>query len=172
MAALDTFIPVPVENNRAPVTRYATLDSYVDGDDPTSVILVLDFDPGATTEFARWMLRMPGQYDGSSALEFSFEWTSEATTGNVKWDAKVARILPGTTVLTADNFATIQTVTTATDGTARTAVTSTIDFTNAEADGIQPNEQFILSLERDSADAADTMNSNDAEFLGGEVRLN
>jgi len=172
MASLDTLVTFDAASNTPPATRYATFDTLAaTGDTPDTVQAVLDFDPGATTEFAVFRGVMPGQYDGTSALEAVIVWTSEATSGAVKWDVSIARHADATDV-SAANFAAIQTVTTTTDGTARGANTSVVDLTNAQADGIQPNEQFLLRVERDSADAADTMNSNDAELHTVEVRLN
>ncbi len=172
MASGDTLIVFTPHHNNPPATQYATLDTIAaTGDTPDTVYLVLDFDPGATTEFADFTAVVPGQYDGTSAIEVVLGWTSEATTGNVKWDVAFKSFTDDTDAVTKA-WATIQSTTTTTSGTAREVKYTVIDFTNAQADSIQPNEMFALRVERDSADAADTMNSNDAELHTVEVRLN
>jgi len=86
MASLDTLVTFTAIAGSPPATRYATLDTFADGSTPTLTHLVLDFDPGATTEFVDFIGVMPGQYDGSSALEVVLHWSSDATSGAVKWD--------------------------------------------------------------------------------------
>ena len=172
MASLDTLVTFDAASNIPPATRFATLDTFVDTATPTTVHLVLDFDPGATTEFAVFRAVMPGQYDGTSAIEVVIHWSSDATTGNVKWDVSWKRITDDTIDMDSAAYAAIQSVTATTASAAGEMDYAVVDFTNAQADGIQSNEVFLLRVERDSADAADTMDSNDAELHTVEVRLN
>lgn len=172
MAALDTLGVWTAASGVPPTTRFATLDTFVSGDTPTQEFLVLDFDFGATTEFSDFTGVMPGQYDGSGALEVVLHWSSDATTGNVKWDVSFKRVTDDADDLDTTAFATIQTVTSATANAAGELSYSVIDFTNAQADGIQPNEVYFIRVERDSADGGDTMDSNDAELHTMELRLN
>jgi hypothetical protein len=173
MASGDTLITFDAASNIPPSTRGATFDTFVDASTPTTVHLVLDFDPGATTEFAVFRGVMPGQYDGTSALEVVLHWSSDvAGTEVVKWDVSWKSISDDDVDMDSAAFAAIQTVSATTASAAGEMDYAVIDFTNAQADGIQPNEVFLLRVERDSADAADTMNSNDAELHTVEVRLN
>lgn len=172
MASLDTLGAWTATAGVAPTTRYATFDTFVSADTPTQEHQVLDFDPGATTEFIDFTGVMPGQYDGTSALEVVLHWSSDATSGNVKWDVAFKRVTDDGDDLDSITFATIQTVTSATASAAGELSYSVIDFTNAQADGIQPNEVYFIRVERDSADAADTMDSNDSELHTAELRLN
>jgi hypothetical protein len=172
MASGDTLVVFTALNNSPPTTRFATQDTFVDGSTPTLQYPVLDFDPGATTEFADFISVMPGQYDGSSAIEVVIGWSSDATSGNVKWDISFKSVSDDVDDLDTKAFAAIQSITDATASAAGEVVYSVIDFTNAQADSVGANEMFILRIERDSADAADTMNSNDAELHTVEVRLN
>lgn len=172
MASLDTLGVWTAASGVPPTTRYATFDTFVSADAPTQEHLVLDFDPGATTEFSDFTGVMSGQYNGTSALEIVLHWSSDATTGNVKWDVSFKRVTDDGDDLDAVTFAVIQTVNSATANVAGELSYSVIDFTNAEADGIQPNEVFFIRVERDSVDANDTLNSNDAELHTVELRLN
>ena len=172
MAALDTLGVWTAASGVPPTTRFATLDTFISGDTPTQEFLVLDFDPGSTTEFADFTGVMPGQYNGTDALEVVLHWSSDATTGNVKWDVAFKRVTDDGDDLDSVVFDTIQTVTSATANVAGELSYSVIDFTNAEADGLQPNEVFFIRVERDSADGDDTMDSNDAELHTMELRLN
>ncbi len=152
--------------NQPPDDDIATLDTILttSGDEPDDLVPVLDFDPGSSVnEFAVFSAVLPEHY-GGGGLTLDLLWTSEATSGAVKWDAAVKRVADAVDILAAA-YATIQTVTTTTDGTARAINTSTISFTNSQIDGLLKNELFFLAIERDSIDAADTMNSNDAELI-------
>jgi hypothetical protein len=174
-ASLDTLIIFTALNNVPPTTRFATIDSYVDGSTPTQEWAVLDFDDaaGGSEEFADFTAVMPGQYDGSSALEAVIFWSTDYTTaGNVKWDGAWKRIADDADDTDSTAFATIQSATCAKASAAGEVDYCVIDFTNAQADGIQPNELFTFRLERDTGDAADTVEGVDAELHAIELRLN
>ncbi len=166
MATGDSLCVWRAHDNEPPDVDYATLDVILttSTDTPDDMVPVLDFDPGATQEYAGFSAFMPAQY-GGGGLTLILVWTSEATTGDVKWDAAFKR-MADTTNLLSETYAAIQTVTTTTDGTARDINTSTITFTDgAQIDSIVVDEYFRLTVTRDSADGADTMNSNDAELV-------
>ncbi len=172
MAAGDTLVVFTALHGVPPTTRFATLDTYVDGSTPTQEWVVLDFDPGSTTEFIDFTSVMPGQYDGSTALEVVIYWSSDATSGAVKWDVAFKSISDDADDTDSKAFDTIQTVTATTANAAGEVDFAVIDFTNAEADGVQPDDLFVVRVERDSADAADDMDSNDAELHAIQVRIN
>ncbi len=172
-ASLDTLASFTALSNVPPATRFATVDTYVDGSTPTQTWLVLDFGDEATnTEFADFVAIMPGQYDGSSAIEVVLLWSSDATTGNVKWDVAFKSLTDDADDTDSKAFATIQSTTCTTASAAGEIDYCVIDFTFAQADSAGPNEQFALRVERDSADAGDTLTANDAELHAVEVRLN
>ena len=174
MAAGDLLVSWPAAAGVPPTTRYATFDTFVDGSTPTQEWLVLEFDPGATTEFADFSAYMPGQYDGSAALEVVLIWTSPSTTAtdSVKWDVAFKSMTPGTDDFDSKAFDGIQSTTSDTNDEPHIATATVIDFTNAEADGVQPNDYFTVRVERDSADAGDDMDSDDAELHSVAVRIN
>lgn len=172
MAADDTLVVFTPHHNDPPATRAATFDTFQDSSTPTHTHLVLDFGDEATnTEFADFTGVMPGQYDGSSSLEVTIGWSSNVTTGNVKWDVAFKSVTDDADDLDSKAFATIQTVTATTASAAGEMDYALITFTNAQADSIGANEMFILRVERDSADAGDTLTSEDAEFHFAEVRV-
>lgn len=171
MASGDTLLIFTALNNEPPDADFATMDTILttSTDEPDDYIPVLDFDPGATQEYASFGAHMPRHYDGGG-LTVTIIWTSEATSGDVKWDAAF-KALADTTNLLSSTYAAVNTVTTTTDGTARDINTSEITFTDgADMDSVAAGEYFRLLITRDSADAADTMNSNDAELISVEIR--
>lgn len=171
MATGDTLVAFTALHNSPPATRFATLDSFSDGSTPATSHPVLDFDPGATTEFADFTGVMPGQWDGTTAITVVLGWSSDATTGNVKWDVQFKSVTDDADDLDTKAFAAIQSVTATTASAAGEVDYASINFSVAQADSIAPNEMFILRVERDSADAADTMDSNDAELHFVEIKL-
>ncbi len=172
MAAGDGLIIFTANANAPPTTRFATLDTYIDAETPTNEKMVLDFDPGATTEFAVFTGVMPGQYDDTAALEVVLHWTNEAATaGDVKWDVSWLAAVPGTTETDSTGWAAIASTTT-TGSTGRILTQTVIDFTRAAADSVLADNTFWLRVERDSADAGDTLDSNDAELHTVTVRVN
>ena len=171
-ASLDTLIIFTPLHNSAPATRFATVDTFADGSTPTLTHLVLDFGDEATnTEFADFIAVMPGQY-GTEALEVVISWSSNATSGNVKWDVAWKSVTSDVDDLDTKAFAAIQTFTDATASAAGEVVYAVVDFTQAQADSVAANEMFILRVERDSADAGDTLTAQDAEVHTIEVRFN
>lgn len=144
---------------------FATLDTILttSADEPDDVVPILDFDPGSTQEYVALAAFMPDHYDGGG-LTLTLVWTANVTTGNVKWDAQLKRQNAGANLL-SKTYAAEQTVTDAAPATARNLEYAVITFTNSEIDGILKNEYFRLQITRDSADAGDTMNSNDAELI-------
>lgn len=166
MASGDSLCVWRALDNEPPDADYATLDTILStsADEPDDVIPVLDFDPGATQEYASFSAVMPNHYS-AGGFTLKIFWTSEATTGDVKWDAAFKAHADSSSI-TGETYAAVNTVTTTTDGTARDTNESTITFTDgADSDSVAKNEYFRLTITRDSADAGDTMNSNDAELI-------
>lgn len=167
MASGDSLLFWTALHNEAPDADYATLDAILttSADEPDDVVQVLDFDPGATNEFAGFSAIMPAHYAGTTGVTVTLIWVSSATSGNVKWDVAFKRHADTTSIL-SKTYAAVQSTTTGTDGTARDINTTVITFTDGgQIDNIAVGEYFRLAVERDSADAGDTMNSNDAELI-------
>jgi hypothetical protein len=166
MASGDSLILWRALDNEPPDADFATMDTILTAstDEPDDVIPVLDFDPGATNEFAAFSAVLPEHY-GNNGITVTLMWTANVATGNVKWDVAFKSFTDDADVLTSKAYATIQTSTDAAPSVAREVVYTTIAFTNAQIDGLVAGEYFRLTVERDSADAADTMNSNDAELI-------
>ncbi len=130
---------------------------------------VLLFDD-STDETAYWSLNMPGQYDGSSALTVEIRWKFATFVGSqtCDWEVAFARIEDDVDSIESLVFATAQVVL-ATEASATGEVDyATVAFTNAQADGIQPNEAFILRIERDASGG--TASPGDAQLFQAEVR--
>ncbi len=166
MASGDALCVWRAMDNEPPDADFATLDTILtaSADEPDDVVPVLDFDPGATQEYAAFSAVIPEHY-GGGGLTLTLMWSSDATTGNVKWDAAFKSFTVDVDDLDSKQYAAIRTATEATASAAGEVQYTDIAFTNAQIDGLLKNEYFRLTITRDSADAGDTMNSNDAELI-------
>lgn len=99
-------------------------------------------------------------------MKVILHWASDATSGNGRWGVQVAR-LTGVDV-DSDTFATPVEATTATSGTAGLIVTTTLNAVGL--DSAVMGDFVMLDVYRDTGDLADTVNSNDLQLIGGEVR--
>lgn len=135
---------------------------------PAYHLLAMAFDgAGATREQCYWAWRMPTDYVGSPVLKIL--WEANATTGNVKWQARMGAITPADVDTPYEHAlpATSDTVTTGVNATeARRLVESSITLTNI--DSLAANDLAILFLYRDPSDAADTC-TVDAEVLSATL---
>lgn len=173
MASADSLLVFTALNNEPPDADYATLDTILttSADEPDDIVPVLDFDPGATNELASFGAFMPSQYAGTTGLTVTLVWCSEATTGNVKWDVAFKSYTDNVDSLVGKAYAAVQSTTVATAGTARVVSYDSITFTDgAQIDSITAGEYFRMAVTRDSADAADTMNANDAELIAVYIK--
>lgn len=126
---------------------------------------VLEFDPGATAETATFEDVLPSNYAGGGITVYIEFMVDTATSGNVVWGASFERHDTGTD-LDSDSFAAEKTVTVAAPGTTGAPAYTSIAFTNgAEIDSLAALESFRLKIRRVSSDAADTVNSNDAQLM-------
>ena len=167
MATGDALCVWRATDNEPPDADYATLDTILtaSADEPDDVVPVLDFDPGATQEYASFSAVMPEHY-GGGGVTLTLMWSSDAITGDVKWDAAFKSFTVDVDDMDSKVYAAIQTATEATASAAGEIQYTDIAFTDgAQMDSIAKNEYFRLRITRDSADAADTMDSNDAELI-------
>lgn len=172
MATGDTLLFLVPAAGQPGDADYATLDTILttSADEPDHAILVLDFDPGSTEEYIYFPCFMPRHYDGGG-LTVTIGWTSEATTGDVVWSVAFKSLSDGADNVASKAFAAPNTVTGTTDATARDINYDTVTFTDgADMDSTAAGEYFILEFSRNSSNASDTMNSNDAELHFIEIR--
>lgn len=131
------------------------------------IVSVMDFDSGQTEEaMTPHPIAMPGQYDGSSSIDVVIRGSMDsANTGTkqIRLDVKISRLNAGQD-LGADGFASIQSVSVTVDNTADNIFSGTVTFTNAQFDGVQPNEGFLLHIQRDH-DQADDDATGDFQLL-------
>lgn len=150
---LDKFLPGGVEPTATPA-RYGKRNKRP----------ILSFQPTTANESGVWTSILKGY--GGGGLTVTIVWRSEAAaSGNVKWDAFIERNQDDVTDMDADSFATEQTVTDTAASVAGEPSYATITFTDgAQMDSLADGEEYRLKIERDQADAADTMNSDDAQI--------
>lgn len=128
---------------------------------PKKHFLTLDFDGAGAMEHAWWTFPLPDDY--ASGGKIQIYWMANATSGVVKFQARVGQIGPGDSdtpiehaqaaaATITDNVNTVE---------ARRMTRTHIDLT---MDGAIGDDLIFLVLFRDSADAADTC-TVDAEVM-------
>jgi hypothetical protein len=130
---------------------------------PAPYFLQAAFD-AAQTEQIMWPLRVPTNYASGPALKV--QWKAAATSGDVRWEGRLAAYTPGTdsTSLDAKAFAAANnTTTTAGATTAQRVVETSITLTNA--DSLTAGDFAVIYLARLGGDGADTM-TGDALVVG------
>jgi len=164
MATGDTLVVFTPLHALPPTSNAATFDATAAGD------LVLDFDD-ATTETAYFVGVMPGQYDGTTALTVVLHWKFTTFVGSQTCDWEVAfyRVADDTDTIETFTFATAQTGLATEASAAGELDYASINFTNAQADGVQPNERFVLDVTRDATGG--TASPGDAELASVEIKL-
>ncbi len=163
MASGDTLLTFMPFGYEPPASNPATPDER--NAHPT-----LDFADATNNEAAIWTLILPLHYAGGG-LTVTVMWSaSTATTGKVKWDGFIERIADVVFDIDADGFAVEMSVTATAANVSGEAAYDDITFTDgAQMDSLAAGELFRFKLERDQADAADTM-SGDAELLSITIK--
>lgn len=131
---------------------------------------VVAYDP-TSEEHYRWTWVIPNGFntpaiDGADNLVFRLHWTSSATTGSVRWVVKMQRLTD--VDIDSDSFASGSVVTTAVSGTAGTVVVSTTG--NVGLDSAVAGDAVEIDVYRDTGNAGDTADSDDADLLAVEIR--
>lgn len=167
MASGDTLCFFPATAGVPGDADFATFDTILTAstDEPDNVIPVLDFDPGSTEEYVYFQGFMPSAYAGNG-VTVTIGWSSTATTGNVIWSVAFKSVTDDADDLDTKTFAAEND--SAADATASAAgevAYTSITFTDgADMDSVAAGEMFWLEVRRSSADASDTLDSNDAEL--------
>lgn len=172
MASGDTLVVFTALHNEPPDADFATPDVILvaSADEPDDRVPVLDFDPGATNEHAEFAGIMPRHY-GGGGLTVTLIWASDATTGNCRWEVAFKSFTDDVDDLDSKVFAAANSVNDATASAAGELAYTEITFTDgADMDSVAAGEYFRMRVTRDSADALDTMDSNDAELVAVEIR--
>jgi hypothetical protein len=164
MASGDTLATFEPAHGIPPTSNGATLDQT--GLDA----LVLDFDD-STSETIYFTGIMPGQYDGTTGLTVVLHWKFTTFVGSqtCDWEVSFYRVADDADSYESATFAAAQTVLATEASLTGELDYASINFTNAQADGVQPNERFILRVVRDASGG--TASPGDAELAGVEIKL-
>lgn len=173
MSSGDALIQFAALANEPPSANYATLAAILtasaDTDETVAPVLLFD---DTTNEHAEFAGVLPDHYAGGG-LTISLVWTANINSGNVKWDATLKSFTDDVDNIGSKAFGAApagNTVTAAAPSAAREVVYDDITVTDgADMDSLAAGEYFRLRITRDSADAADTMNSNDAELIAVHI---
>lgn len=146
-----------------PASGYATPSRRAGGSSPAENIPVWLFD-ASTAESLDFYGQMTGAYS-NGGITIQIKWSSvDQTTGNVKWNAAFRRVADDAEDLDVSQAYDFNTVTATTTNVAGEVDYTTITFTNgADMDSVVAGDMFIVRLQRDANNAADTM-TNDAQL--------
>jgi len=149
-----------------PAADAATIDTRAGGSTPAENYPVWDFDPSAVENMD--FLCQLGESYGGGGTTFTIAWSADGVAaGDVVWEIAIRRIADDAEdVDTAHAYVYNQVVSTApsVDGEVTYAE---ITFTDgADMDSWAAGEYAIVRVRRLATDAADTMDSNDAELWG------
>lgn len=127
-------------------------------------IATLAFDPTAQ-ESVNFLVTIPEGYT-NTVLTVILHAASSATSGDFRFGARIARL----TAVDIDS----DTYSSAVEGTATTSATAglvtTLSLPSIDTDSAVAGDFVQINIYRDVGDAADTVNSNDIEIIGVEVR--
>jgi hypothetical protein len=138
-------------------------------DEPDDYVPMLAFDP-STNEYADFASVMPRNY-GGGGLDVTIIWSSGTASGVVRWEVAFKSFTDDVDDLDTKTFATANSGNFTTASAAGELDYALITFTDgAQIDNIAAGEYFRMRVNRDAADAADTMNGNDAELIAIEIR--
>ena len=164
MASGDSLCVWTALSNEPPDDAFATLDWILtaSADEPDDVIPVLDFDPGATDEYAVFSGVMPNHYSGATGVTLTIMWSSDATSGTCIWDAAFKSFTDDADDMDSKAYAAVNSVTATTANAAGEIDYAAITFTDgADMDSVAANEYFRLSINRNEG----SMSGNDAELI-------
>lgn len=169
MASGDTLVVFTPQSYVPPLANFATLDIFDGAEDAGHP--VLDFDPGSTEESADFPFVMPRHYAGGG-VTVTVYWSCDATSGNVIWSGAFKSVTEDADDLDSKTFAAQNDSAADAAASAAGEVTeTTITFTDgADMDSLAAGEMGVFRLTRSSADAGDTLNSNDAEVHRIEIK--
>lgn len=162
MASGQTLLIFTPQSGIPPATAFAQLDTRNNH-------TVWDFD-ASTPETLDFEALMPRNYDGGG-LTIVLVWSATtAISGVTRWKASFERHQADTTDIDSDSFAAAQTVDATAPATNGARSYDSIGFADgAQIDDIAKGDSFRLRIERDAANAADTM-VGDAELARIEIR--
>ena len=145
-----------------PDDDYATLDTRAGASTPGELVEVYDFDD-TTPEYIDLICRLEGY--GGGGLTITFDLSAETgTTGAVRWGAAIRRINRSGEDIDAAHTYVYQFANVNVPGTSGQIVQASIALTDgAQMDSLADGEPFILRVQRDAANAADTT-AGDAEL--------
>lgn len=169
MASGDPLLQFRALDNEPPAANFATRSSLLaaSADTDESLIPVLLFDPDAN-EHAEFSGVLPDNYDGGG-LTITLFWTVDVGTGNVKWDATFKSFTTDVDNIITTAFGAApsgNSVTAAAPSSNHDVINDDLTVTDgADMDSLAAGEYFRLRITRDAVDAADTVNSDDAELI-------
>lgn len=168
MASGDPLMMLNMKHGTPPDASAATPDRRVASDNMGADVWDFDSVADESVDFQLWL---PHNYSGGG-IDLILCWSADtATTGDVKWDTQFKSFTDDTDDVDTKAFASAQSTTTTTASASGQPRYTTIGHADGgQIDSIAVGEMFYLRVTRNAANAADTMNSNDAELWGVYLR--
>lgn len=168
MASGDTLFTLLAEYGKAPEAN-AALPVWLlrsSTDEPDEYVEIKAFDE-TTNQYLIFSDVLPANYAGTTGITLKIGWITESTGGEVvRWEAAFNSFTDNVDNILSKAAAAVQSVNDTASVTAGVLNVATILFTNgAQIDNLAVNEFFILRVNRDAADAADTMNAHKAKLI-------
>ncbi len=129
-----------------PATNFASFDTTA------APYPVYDFDDGVDEKIYALGF-MTGNYDGTSDITVLLPWKFTTFVGSqtCDWEVSFYRVADDLDSIDSYTFAAAQTLIASEASATGELDYASITFTNAQADGIQPNEYFVLQILRDAS---------------------
>ena len=168
MASGETLQTLSMKHGTPPSASAATPDVRVASDNMQVDVWDYDSTADESIDFKVWL---PQNY-GGGGIDVIICWSADtATTGNVKWNSAFKSFTDDTDDADTKAFAAAQSTTAATATVTGQVKYTTISHTDGgQIDSLAVGEMGFVRVTRNAAHANDTMNSNDAELWGVELR--
>lgn len=163
MASGDPIFTVPLGSAHFPASAPAEAGSTGEN----SLLWLYD---DTTTESLYFKCRMGGHYDGSSDIKVPIEWKFLTYVGSqvCVWELSIYRVQSSTDTIDAYTFASAVVVS-AVESTASGQISyDSVTFTNAQADGVQAGEIFIIKCTRNAGQGTASPGDAELHYLSGE----
>jgi hypothetical protein len=165
MATDDTIFSWDANANHAPVTNGAQAETT------SANMRVLAFNE-STTESARFIGYMPGQYDNVTDFKFELLWKFKVFQGaseTCAWGVTVAKLASAVDSIDSITWGTEVELLDPEPGGAGLVKTATLLVTRVEADSIIKNTFFAVRVRRNAALGSPT--TGDSHFIGLAMNL-
>jgi hypothetical protein len=149
----------------------ANFPQYVKNNGTNFPVAGLAYDGGSTDEEAFWQFRAVN-YGSGQPISVKIVWYADnASSGNVKWGARIAAITPNVDTYNVEtkSFATQATVIDTNLGSTQQLHSCEIVIRGGDLDALSPDDEVWIGIARNASDTTNDTMSNDAILVSVEV---